>query len=98
MWQSPNSYAEPFDAERAVALALSLTLHGKSPRKVAKACARWAALAGRLEASAMARAGVYPIRAAGLAYGEREADREALAAARAIRSAVDALQTRFVPA
>ena len=76
------------DPETVDSLALATILKGRSPKRRAKLCATITDAIDETEQRVMRRAGVYPIRGGGAAYGERAEDREALAACRLLRAAL----------
>lgn len=80
--------------DAVIALALQALLYRRRPKKRAKMLAQVKRVADRMEAAALQSAGIYPIRAGGLAIGERPGDREALAAVTALRRATERLGGR----
>lgn len=80
--------ASPATVDAMARLMVRAVLAGKSPAKRAKACRRLADLADDMEEAAHACASVYPIRGGGQSFGQRPADLESRAAARALRTAI----------
>ena len=82
------------DPQDVVAFALAALMRGRSLKKRATLCATIRRAAMDLEYAALRRAGVYPIDGGGRAFGEREADHTALAAAAALHEAVRRVEDR----